>query len=110
MPHYMFHARYSTDALKAMVDTPQDREAAAKIVVESVGGTLHAMYFCFGDDDVIAIIEAPDDQAMAACALAVGSSGAFSSGGTTKLMTSAEAMAAMKQAQEARASYTPATG
>ena len=110
MSYYLFQARYTADALKAMVDTPQDREAAARPLIESVGGKLHNLFFCFGAEDVMAIIEAPDDEAMAACALAVGASGAFSSGATTKLMTSAEAMAAMAKAKAAAASYTPATG
>ena len=110
MPFYMFQARYTAAAIKAMVDNPQDREAAARPLVEAVGGKLHHMFFCFGAEDVVALIEAPDDKAMAAGALAIGASGAFSSGATTKLMTSTEAMAAMAAAKEAAGSYKPATG
>jgi uncharacterized protein with GYD domain len=108
MPHYMFQARYSTDAIKAMVDKPQDREAAARPLIEALGGKLHNLFFCFGQEDVVAMIEAPNDEAMAACALVVAASGAFSGGSTTKLMTSAEAMAAMKKAQSGRAKYKSA--
>ena len=75
-----------------------------------MGGKLHQMYFCFGDDDVIAIIEAPNDEAMAAGALAVGASGSMAGGSTTKLMTTAEAQAAMKKAGSVSSSYVPATG
>jgi len=110
MAFYLFQASYTPDAIKAMVDNPQDREAAARPLIEAVGGKLHNLFFCFGKDDVLALIEAPDDSAMAACALAVGASGAFSSGKTTKLMTSTEAMAAMVAAKTASESYTPATG
>jgi len=110
MPFYMFQARYTAAALKAMVDNPQDREAAARPLIESIGGKLHHLFFCFGSEDVVALIEAPDDKSMAAGALAVGASGAFSGGATTKLMTSAEAMDAMGAAKKAAASYTPATG
>jgi uncharacterized protein with GYD domain len=110
MPFYMFQARYTAAAIKAMVDSPQDREAAARPLVEAIGGKLHHLFFCFGADDVVALIEAPDDKAMAAGALAIGASGAFSSGATTKLMTAAEAMAAMAAAKKASASYKPATG
>ena len=109
MPMYMFQARYTAATLKAMVDNPQDREAAARPLIEAIGGTLHHLYFCFGAEDVVAIIEAPDDTAMAAGALAIGASGAFSGGATTKLMTSGEAMAAMAAAKKASASYKPAT-
>jgi len=110
MPFYMFQARYTAAALKAMVDNPQDREAAARPLIESIGGKLHHLFFCFGSEDVVALIEAPNDQAMAAGALAVGASGAFSGGATTKLMTAGEAMDAMTTAQQAAANYTPATG
>ncbi|MGJ5620413.1 GYD domain-containing protein [Sulfitobacter sp. MF3-043] len=110
MPFYMFQARYTADAIKAMVNKPQDREAAARPLIEAVGGKLHHLFFCFGADDVVALIEAPTDEAMAAGALAVGASGAFSGGATTKLMTSREAMGAMAAAGKAAASYKPATG
>lgn len=109
MPHYMFQARYTAAAIKAMVDNPQDREAPARKLVEAVGGKLHSMFFCFGTEDAVAIIEAPNDEAMAAFALTVGASGAFSGGATTKLMTPAEAMAAMQTAQNASSVYKPAT-
>jgi len=109
MPHYMFQARYTAAAIKSMVDNPQDREAAARPLIDAVGGKLHSMFFAFGADDVVAIIEAPDDEAMAAGALAVAASGAFSGGATTKLMTSTEAMAAMKVAKSAVANYKPPT-
>ena len=110
MPFYMFQGRYSTAALKAMVDNPQDREAAARPAIEAVGGKLHQFFFCFGSDDVVAIIEAPDDKAMAAGVLAIGASGALAGGATTKLMTSIDAMEAMAAAKGAAAKYKPATG
>jgi uncharacterized protein with GYD domain len=104
----MFQARYSTDSIKALVDTPQDREAAARKLIEAMGGTLNHMYFCFGAEDVVAIIEAPDDETMAACALVVGASGSMSSGATTKLITNAQAMDAMKKAQSGVSAYRAA--
>ncbi len=110
MPFYIFQGRYSTAALKAMVDNPQDREAAARALVEAAGGKLLQFYFTFGSDDVLAIIEGPDDEAAAACSLALGASGAMSGGATTKLMTSQEAMAAMSKAKAVGAGYKPATG
>lgn len=110
MPMYMFQARYTAAALKSMVDNPQDREAAARPLVEAVGGNLHHLFFCFGAEDVVALIEAPDDTAMAACALAVGASGSFSGGATTKLMTAGEAMEAMTAANKASTIYKPPTG
>lgn len=110
MPFYMFQGRYTSEAIKAMVQNPQDREAAARPLIEGIGGKLHHLFFCFGRDDFVALIEAPDDEAMAAGAMAVGATGAFSSGATTKLMTAADAVKAMARAQGATANYTPPTG
>ena len=110
MAYYLLQASYTPVAIKSMVDNPHDREAAARPLIEAVGGTLHHLFFCFGQDDVLALIEAPSDEAMAAAAFVVGGSGAFSSGRTTKLLTSTEAMAAMAAAKTAAAKYTPATG
>lgn len=110
MSLYMFQASYTAQAIKALVDNPQNREEAARTVIEAVGGKLLNMYFCFGSADVVAIIEAPDDKAMAACSMAIGASGAFSGGATTSLMTAGDAVEAMQAAQAAAAVYKPATG
>ncbi|MGI9351665.1 MAG: GYD domain-containing protein [Rhizobiaceae bacterium] len=40
-------------------------EAVDRVFVESMGGNLHTMYFCFGSEDIVAIIEAPDDETAA---------------------------------------------
>lgn len=109
MPFYMFKGKYSTDSIKAMVTNPQDREKEARKLIEALGGKLHHLFFCFDEDDVIALIEAPDDKTMAAGALVVGASGSMSGGATTKLMTSSEAMEAMKMAGKATGSYKPAS-
>lgn len=110
MPFYLFKGRYTTAAFKAMVEKPQDREPPARELVEAFGGTLHHVFFAMGTDDVIALIEAPDDEAMASGAMILAASGAFSGGATTKLLTTTEAMNAMKKAQSVQAKYVPATG
>jgi uncharacterized protein with GYD domain len=110
MSFYMFTGRYTAAALKAMVDNPQDREPAGRALVEAAGGKLHNLFFMFGQDDIMALIEAPDDATMAAGVLALGASGAFAGGATTKLMTTKEAMKAMGGAQKALGAYKPPTG
>lgn len=107
MAHYMLQGRYAPAAIKAMIANPQDREKAARNLVESVGGKLHNYFFSFGADDFVAIIEAADDTTMAAISFTLGASGSFSGGATTKLMTGNEAMKAMAKAQKAAASYKP---
>lgn len=110
MAFYLFKGQYTPEAFKAMIAEPQDRQPAAKKVIEAIGGKLHHIFFCMGSDDVVALIEAPDDKAMAAGSMVIAASGAFSGGSTTKLMTTQEAREAMTLAQAAADSYTPATG
>lgn len=107
MPVYMFQAQYTSDAIKAMVANPQDREAPARALIESMGGKLLDMYFAMGSDDIVAIIEASDDQAATAMSMIIGASGSFSSGATTKLMSAQEAVGAMEMAQKAASAYNP---
>lgn len=107
MPYYMFTGRYSLSSIKAMVDKPQDREAGARTVVEAAGGRLHSFFFMLGSDDLVAIVEAPDDEAMVAASMAIGASGSLSSGATTRLLTAEEAMGAMHKAKAALAGYRP---
>ncbi|MFO1105210.1 MAG: GYD domain-containing protein [Amaricoccus sp.] len=110
MPFYLFQLSYSTEALKGMIAKPSDREAAAKQIAEASGGKLHHLFFSFGRHDVVCLIEAPDDKAMAAVALVVGASGTVSNVMTTKLMTAAEAMDAMAMAGKAVGAYIPPMG
>ena len=109
MPFYMFQARYTPEAIGSLIKDPSDREAAARPLIEALGGTLHNMFFAMGSEDVVAIIEAPDDKAMVAGSMAVGASGAFSGGSITKLMTVGEAMEAMAIAGKVTGAYSAPT-
>lgn len=107
MAFYLYQMSYSPEAFKALVASPSDREAAAKKLIEAMGGKLHHLFFAFGDRDVICLIEGPDDTFMAAGAMAVAASGTASSSTTVKLMTAADAMKAMTLAGKAIGTYKP---
>lgn len=98
MPLYMVQASYAPQATAAMVKNPQDRAAAVRPMIERMGGKLHELWLCFGEYDLVAIAEMPDNVTAAAMAMAIGSSGAMSAYRTTPLMTTAEAKEAMKKA------------
>ncbi len=98
MPIYMVQASYAPQATASMVNNPQDRAAAIKPMIERMGGKLQDLWFCFGEYDIVAIAEMPDNVSAAAMAMAIGSSGAMSAYRTTPLMTSADAKKAMKKA------------
>ena len=65
MPHYMYQASYSPEAIKTLVNNPQDRTGAAKAAIEANGGTMVGALMDFGSDDLLVIADTPDDDAMA---------------------------------------------
>jgi uncharacterized protein with GYD domain len=105
MPLYLGRFSYATDAMKALLNEPQDRSAAAREVAESLGGKLLGFWFAFGEFDGVFLMEAPDNASAAALAMAVGSSGALSGVETTVLLDMDEAQDAMRKA--AAATYRP---
>jgi uncharacterized protein with GYD domain len=106
MPLYLGRFKYSQDAIKAMVSNPQDRSAAAREVVESLGGKLLGFWFAFGEHDGAFLAEAPDNATAAALAMAGGATGAVDVE-TTVLLDMDEAQEAMRKA--AAATYRPPT-
>ena len=105
MPLYLGRFSYTTDARRALVNQPEDRSAAAREVADSLGGKLLGFWFAFGEFDGVFLMEAPDNAAAAALAMAVGSGGALSRLETTVLLDMDEAQDAMRRA--ASATYRP---
>jgi uncharacterized protein with GYD domain len=97
MPKYLLQVSYTPEGLKGVLSKGGSaREGAARELCESVGGTLECMYFAFGDTDVYAIADLPDNQTATAVALAVGASGGAGAK-TTVLMTPADVDGAAKK-------------
>ena len=106
MAHYLIQVAYNTSGIGALVKDPQDRIEKVRPAVEALGGSIESAYYAFGDYDVILMCEMPDNVAAAAMALAVGAGGSVSSYRTTVLLTSDEAVQAMRAA--GKSTYTPA--
>ena len=105
MPLYLSRFSYTTDAMKALLNEPQDRSAAAREMADSLGGKLLGFWYAFGEFDGVFLMEAPDNASAAAVAMAVGASGALSEIETTVLLDMDEAQEAMRKA--AGATYRP---
>jgi len=99
MPKYLFQGSYSQSGIsRVMKEGCSAREAAARALAESVGGTLEAYHFAFGGNDFYAIGDLPDHAAAVAVAATAGASGAFSHFETIVLITTEEADAAAERA------------
>lgn len=109
MPFYMTQARYSKDAVHAMLANPQDRSIAVGKLLAAIGGKLHHCFFAFGEDDIVILYEAPDNASAAAAILAAAGSGSLSAARTTVLMSMDEAMEAMRKGGAVSGAYQPPT-
>ncbi len=109
MPLYIYEAAYTAESLAAQIKEPRDRlQVAARPVIEAVGGKFLAGGFSFGEYDVTVVYEAPDDVSAGAVALAVAAGGAIRSAKTTKLLSGAEWVDALRKATSLGAAYRPA--
>jgi|SRR5436190_4138851 uncharacterized protein with GYD domain len=107
MPKYASFFSYSSEAWARMINAPGDRAAAVRHVVDSVGGSLEAIYWMFGADDGIVIFDVPNSISAAAVSLAAGSSGAFKHMETHELLTQEQLGEALAQAKNTAQVYRP---
>jgi uncharacterized protein with GYD domain len=98
MALYLVQAAYTTEAIATMAKNPQDRSVPVRELLQKLGGRLAGFYFCFGEYDVVALVELPDDSAATALAMAAISPGHLKAYKTTKLSTVEETMEAMRTA------------
>jgi uncharacterized protein with GYD domain len=110
MPHYLFQWKYKDPAIQAMIETPQDRSAELRKAVEAFGGRMHQFFFAFGVYDGLGIVEFPNNESCAACAVMLTGAGANTSLQTTALLTANEGQAAMLRASSMHSGYRPPVG
>lgn len=108
MSLYLYQLSYTPESLAAQIKDPQDRlQTAAKPVIKAAGGKLLGGGFTFGEYDVAIFFEAPDDETVAAVAIAVAAGGAVRSSKTTKLLSGDQWVAALKKAAKVAKVYKP---
>jgi uncharacterized protein with GYD domain len=97
MPKYLTISSYTAEGAKALLKSGGSaRRAAVEKTMKDLGGRLEAFYFAFGENDVYAIGEGPDNVSQAALALTVSASGAVRTK-TVVLLTAEEIDAAAKK-------------
>ncbi len=74
---------------------------AGRQAVESLGGSLEGIWFAFGEYDIVALAQFPDNSSAAAFALAISATGATAATRITPLMTMDEGTDAMRKAATA---------
>ena len=98
MPHYLIQGSYSAQGISGLISSPDVRSEAIRQGIDGVGGKVESVYYCFGDYDVMAIFEIPDDVTMAALSMAVRSTGSVTKVKTTVLLSLNEGVEAADKA------------
>ena len=103
MAKYLIAGSYTVEGAKGLLkDGGTKRRAAIEAMIKGLGGRLETFYFAFGDTDVYAIVDVPDQVTASALALTVGASGAAGVK-TTVLVTPEEVDQAVKKTVRYRA-------
>ena len=106
MGKYMFQASYTLEGVNGLLQVGgSSRRRAIEALVESVGGTLEACYYAFGEYDLVVIAELPGNVAATALSLKVSAVGAI----TVKTTVLLEP-ALVDEAVETEVSYAPPGG
>lgn len=75
MAKYLITGSYTAQGTKGVLhDGGSGRKAAVEKGVEGLGGKVEAMYYAFGETDVVLIVELPDAVSALALSLVVNAS------------------------------------
>jgi uncharacterized protein with GYD domain len=103
MPKYLIQASYTPEGIQGLVgDSASGRRADVQAAVKALGGKVEAFYYAFGADDLIVILELPDNVTAAAVGLTTAGSGAVRLR-TTPLLTVEEVDKALEVKMQYRA-------
>ena len=103
MPKYLSRTSYTAQGLKGLLkDGGTKRKQEMERFAESLGGKLEAFYYAFGDDDLFAIWDLPDNVNAAAASLMVNASG-LAKAKVTVLLTPEE----VDRAAKTRVDFSP---
>jgi uncharacterized protein with GYD domain len=102
MPKYLLYGSYTREGYEGLVqEGGSKRIEAAKQALASVGGSLDAFYFSFGENDFYILVDLPDNATATAVTLAGNVSGTFGIKGVS-LLTPEELDEATKKSVQFR--------
>jgi uncharacterized protein with GYD domain len=108
MPIFITQGRYTQQAIKGLVESPEDRSDEVRKLFERAGCRLLSYYMTFGDYDFLIIAEGPDPKAALSVLAVAGAGGGVTDTKTVLAMTTAEAKEAFAMAKNAAAQFRSA--
>jgi uncharacterized protein with GYD domain len=79
MAKYLIQASYTQQGLQGLLkEGGTSRRSTVEKLANGLGGNIDAFYYAFGDNDVYAIADMPDNATATAVALTIGATGAVS--------------------------------
>jgi uncharacterized protein with GYD domain len=98
MSKYLVQVGYTAEAWTAMSRGPQSVMERVQASAEALGGSIESLFFCFGDYDLVGVVEFPDSRGVAAWSMAVTSGGGVRACRTTTLLSVEEGLQALGRA------------
>ena len=98
MAKYLLRGSYTSEAWAAQVKDPKNRVELVRPVFEQLGGSIESAYFTFGEDDLVIIMEMPDNVSAAALSIAFSAGGAVKNVKTVPLMSIDDGLEAITKA------------
>ncbi|HKZ63484.1 MAG TPA: GYD domain-containing protein [Thermoplasmata archaeon] len=74
MPHYVVLGNWTEQGIRTVKDVPK-RVEASRALIKKNGGELHTVFVTMGKYDWVAIMEAPNDDAVMQIMLTLGAQG-----------------------------------
>jgi len=77
MAKYLINATYTAEGTRGLLkEGGTSRQKLVEEMASKLGGSVECFYYCFGDSDVVAIVDVPDPVTAAAISLGINSTGA----------------------------------
>ena len=96
---YITTGNYTADAVKGMVNNPEDRESAVAGLMESVGAKLLQYYVTTGKRDFLVVAEGNDLKDIIAALMVAGASGSVTNLNTVQAITTRETREVLERAK-----------
>jgi uncharacterized protein with GYD domain len=108
MPTFIAQGRFTADAVKGMMQTPEDRTEPVTKLFQAFGGKLVSWYLTSGEYDWLLIVEAPNQEAILPAAIVAAAGGSVSDIKTFAAFNGQEAKAMFEKAGHAASQFKSA--